>query len=370
MAVAIKIDATGGANMAKVVELPVASGDPVEAGQTVLAVENNKVVVEVVSPIAGKMIHALTKGDMVRLDVPIAFIAAKRDGAAALLAEAAKGIIGDGMDWDDIVADAASPRVDAGKPVGIAKATEIAVLGNGAGNSLLATLGTSIGPVPRSEGTSSFFVDKVSDLLVYEASRLLASKPYRILNAFFDNGHIVPRDRVVTGVSFDEGGRLTVYGIPYADKLSLSETQDALVGGLMRYIGKRLTIDDVTTATFTVSDVSTADINLSVPLLPRGQCIIIALFKDRAGSFAISISYDHRVTEGLTVANFAQELTKRIRSYAVDDGAARPAEPAVCAFCQRTAQAEVIQFRRRGLLKIVDQNSEELLCCSSCWENW
>jgi pyruvate/2-oxoglutarate dehydrogenase complex dihydrolipoamide acyltransferase (E2) component len=371
MALAIKVEAAGGANIARVVEIAAASGATVASGQTVLAVENHKVVQEVVSPAAGELVHGLKVGDMIRLDMPIAFVAEPGESTSALQEEAGRGIVAGDVRWDDIVADRVSPASDRGRPVSIAKATEIAVLGNGAGNSLLATLGTSIGPIRRSEATSGFFQDKVIDLLVYEASRLLASKSYRSLNAYFADGQIVPHDRVITGVSFDEGGRLTIYALPDADTLSLTETQDALVGGLMRYIGKKLTVEEVATSTFTISDVSTADINLSVPLLPRGQCIIIALFKDRAGSFAISISYDHRVTEGLTVANFAQELTKRLRSYAVaDDDAEQAKEIASCAFCQRTAEVEVKQFRRRGLLRIIDANHDELLCCSTCWENW
>ena len=151
--------------------------------------------------------------------------------------------------------------------------------------------------------------------------------------------------------------------MPDADKLSLPETQDAIAAGLMRYVGRKLTIEDVATATFTITDTSAAELNLSVPLLPRGQCIILSLVKDASDSYQLSISYDHRITEGLTVATFAGDLVQRLRSYA------EPKE-AVCAFCERTAVVEVGEFRRRGLLKIVDASGQELLCCATCWENW
>ena len=164
-----------------------------------------------------------------------------------------------------------------------------------------------------------------------------------------------------------------MYAIRDADTLSLPETQDSLVDGLMRYVGRRLVIKDVANSTYTISDVTTTDLNLSVPLLPRGQCIILVVIRDPAQGYILSISYDHRVTEGLTVASFAQELIKRLRSYSVPpaetDGQWETA-PAICTYCESSLVAEVTEFKRRGLLKIVDDTGADVYCCATCWENW
>ncbi len=373
MAQPVTIEAMHGANFGRVVAVPVASGGAVTAGQTVLEVENHKIVQEIASPGDGVLVHALEPGALVRLAWPVAFVAGPGDDQAALLAEAAQGIAPGDASWDDLVCPVpAAIQEAAGKPVSIAKATEIAVLGGGAGNSLLATLGTAIGQVRRSAGTAGFFEDKVLDLVVYEASRLLTEKRFKGLNARFAGGRIVPHARVSAGVSFDEGGRLTLYAIPDSDQLDLAQTQDALVDGLMRYVGRRLSLADVASATFTVSDVTATELTLSVPLLPRDQCIIIVVIRDPVAGFTISISYDHRITEGLTVSNFAAELVKRVRSYG---GAPEPAESAaalaaVCSFCERSVTQEVNDFRRRGLVRIIDAKGHDALCCSSCWEGW
>ena len=365
MATAITIPGSRGANFARVVAAPIASGETVSAGQRVLEVENHKVVQEIEAPADGLLVHELNPGDLVRLDAPVAFVAAPDEDSSALITETGAARLDVVPDWTDQAPSA--DQANEGAPLSVAKATEISVLGHGAGNSLLATLGLEIGAVRRTAGTPGFFQDKILDLVVFEASRLLAGRKYRKLNSRFADGRIVPHDRVVTGVSFDEGGRLTIFAIPDAEKLSLPETQDRLVDGLMRYVGRKLSIDDVASSTLTITDTSAAELSLSVPLLPRDQCIILSITKDRAQSFTISISYDHRITEGLTVASFAGELAQRLRSYAAPEPASD--DPA-CTFCQRTAAMEVGEFRRRGLLRIVDGAGEEAWCCATCWENW
>lgn len=369
MAEAIRVQAMQGANIARIAADPPSSGSSVEAGQLIFEIENHKVVQEFDAPIDGTVVHALEKGDLIRLDTPFAFIATDGDDLAILLEAARTAKVEDEGFWNLAVGACPAPPAEDGKPVSIAKATEIAVLGNGAGNGWQATLGAAIGPIRRSDGTANFFQDKITDLLVYEASRLLATKKYRTLNARFADGKIVERAEVNAGVSFDEGKRLTLYAIERADTLSLPQIQDALVDGLMRYVGRKLTLGEVAGSTFTISDVTTTDQLLSVPLLPRNQAIIIALIRDATLGYILSISYDHRITEGLTIANFTHELIKRLRSYSgpitLDEG-----EPAICAYCERSVETEVHQYRRRGLMKIVDESGEEQLCCSTCWENW
>ena len=365
MARAITIPGSRGANFARVVAAPIVSGGSVSTGQTVLEVENHKVVQEIEAPADGLLLHELKSGDLLRLDLPVAFVAAPGEDGTALIAETRPARLDAVPDWTD-QGSVAGPATE-GVPLSVAKATEIAVLGHGAGNSLLATLGLEIGSVRRTTGTPWFFQDKIIDLVVFEASRLLAGKKFRQLNARFADGRIIPHDRVVTGVSFDEGGRLTIFAIRDAEKMSLPDVQDRLVDGLMRYVGRKLSIEDVANSTFTITDTSAVDLSLSVPLLPRDQCIIMAVTKDRSGSYRISISYDHRITEGLAVASFAGELAQRIRSYAAPEPAG---DEAACTFCQRTAAMEVGEFRRRGLLRIVDAGGEEAWCCATCWENW
>lgn len=361
MATGIILEATNGADTARITGVLVASGDAVSAGQALFEIENHKVVQEIEAAVAGRLVHALAVGDLVQHAVPIAFIADDGEDTAAMLVEAARATL-----------PPSAPA--AGKPVSVAKATEIAVLGGGAGNSLLASLGASVGPIARRAETPAFFREKILDLLVYEAARLLTEKRFRVLNARYSDGLVTPQQRIKAGISFDEGRRLTLYALPDPQTMTLAQVQDGIVDGLMRYVGQKLSLEEVATSTFTISDVSAVPLSFSVPLLPVDQCFIIAVTRDEGGAFGLNMSFDHRVTEGLVAANFAQELIKRIRSYAVKEAVAVPTEQAalaaVCSFCERTVESEVSDFRRRGLLKIVDASHSEVLCCTSCWEGW
>lgn len=374
MATPIILESMHGANIARVAAPPLASGTLVSTGQLLFEIENHKVVQEVESPADGLLVHGLVQGDLLQLGQPIAFIAAEGDDQTRLLEASNAAKAPDGVGWEAMIAGNVAGGAPAGAKVSIAKATEIAVLGNGAGNSLAASLGASVGPIRRSAATPAFFKDKILDLLVYEAARLLTEKRFRVLNSCFADGAIVPHERIKPGISFDEGKRLTLYAMADVETLSLSQVQDAIVGGLMKYVGQKLSLEDVATSTFTISDVSAVPLSFTVPLLPQGQCFIIAVNRDEGGCFGLNMTFDHRITEGLVAANFAQELIKRIRSYAVLDSqpvhSTAGSAAAVCSFCERSVEEEIGGFKRRGLLKIVDGSHGEVLCCTACWEGW
>ena len=120
---------------------------------------------------------------------------------------------------------------------------------------------------------------------------------------------------------------------------------------------------------------SASRLQYGFPLLPRGQTLIIALTRDEAGAYSLFISFDHRVSEGMAVAAFLNELIDRLRSYGVspDAIATVPAdvEPApACSFCGRSLVEEVGPIGGKGLLTIRDANNQDAYCCSTCWGGW
>lgn len=368
MAKPIILESMRGANAALIARVLQTSGTAVAAGQLLFEVENHKVLQEVVSPADGTVVHALSEGDYVPLGVVIAYLAEPGEDSATLVSELEEATDSAAPEWPDMICRLAEKSNDqVGQPVSVAKATEIAVLGNGPAQSLQASLGMVIGPVARSAVTPNFFQDKILDLMVYECSRLMRDKRFTTLNTRFVNGRVIAHDSVTPGISFDDGGRLTLYALADADKMNLTQIQDQIVEGLMRYVARRLDLPEVASSTFTISDVTVAPLNFSVPLVPRDQCMIIVVTRSSGGDYMLNISFDHRLTEGLLVTNFAQELAARIRSYARPE--ARGEAPH-CNSCGRSAEDEYNQFRRRGLLKIVGADGAETLSCATCWEGW
>lgn len=369
MATAITVEDYGGANVARISAVLRASGEAVAAEEVVFEIENHKAVQELESPGAGVLAHGLSVGDHVRLGVPIAYVAEGGEDVEGLAARARA----EALHQDGWTGEIASPPVrgdSPGEPVSLRKATEIAVLGNGAGASMLSTLGAAIGPVRRDPATPDFFSNKILDLVVFEASRLLAGD-YKRLNAWFEDGRVITRGPVHAGVGFDDGARLTLYTVEDAQALSLADTQDEIVGGLMRYVGQSLAPDQVSRSSFTVSDLSASQLIFSFPLLPRGQCVIIAVTKSEAGDYALYVSFDHRVTEGMPVAAFTTELVARIRSFSVAEPAAAAAaeDPPSCAWCGRTVEEETA-LGGKGLLRVAEAGGNDGFCCSACWGGW
>ncbi len=356
----------GGARVAQIVSTPISSGAMVEEQDVLFELDNHKATQEIVSPAAGRLVHCWSPGDLVTLDRPLAYVIAPDEHPSAYEQEIEQSRHLGG--WDDIVSDSVSTPAAKGDIVPVHKATEIAVLGNGAGNSMLSMVGGSIGRVVRSSSTADFFRGKILDLVAFETSRLLAGKKYRLLNSYFEDGRIVPHDTVTAGVGFDEGGRLTLYCVENADKRSLIDTQNAIVDGLMRYVGRTLQPGEISTATFTISDLSASSLTFSLPILPRQQCIIIAITRSHEGEYSLYVSFDHRVTEGLLVSNFLVELIGRLQSYHLDEKAPAEREEAACHYCMSTLSQERSQLGNKGLMKIVDRDGQDVLCCSSCWK--
>ncbi len=258
-----------------------------------------------------------------------------------------------------------SPAPAPGDPVGARKRAEIDVLGGGAGGTMLSVLGVGLGRLEVRRSPGSFLEGRIVDLVIYEAARLM--RRYPKLNAAYHDARVTLHPAVHAGLAIDGGGRLVVYGIADADRTSLKDLVDTISDAVSRYVDDRLTVADVTRATFTVTDLSDGELDFVLPLLPRGQSCILAITRDAAGEFRLFAGFDHRVTEGREVSSFLGDLRTRLLSFAAEDG---PAAAAHCVHCDRSAAEAVGLAKDKGLLRIVDQQGRDALCCASCWNGW
>ena len=407
---------------ATIVVIHVASGTRVKRGDLLLEIENSKAVQEIEAPQDGIFVHDLKVGDFLNYGTPIARIAgadSEIGGGETPISsvervepelttapieqpapkrlhkvsrEAAKVALEHNIDVEDIDADyitsadilrrigkpIASPRpakidYEAESPALLQtlpgseriqphKREEIRALSSGAGGGMLSVLGVEIGPLSMRQRGNKFFQNKILDLVVYEASRLMNAFPK--LNAAYRGGHILHHQRVNAGIALDQGGRLVVYGIENSDKLDLADIQSAILDAAERYVARDLSRDEVSRATFTITDLSASELDFVFPILPEGQSSIIGITRD-AGTYKVFIGFDHRVTEGLVAANFLQELKNRLRSFGTTDQRA-----IVCDFCQKDINEEFVGLRHKGFLSVVGASGTQSLCCHSCWSGW
>jgi pyruvate/2-oxoglutarate dehydrogenase complex dihydrolipoamide acyltransferase (E2) component len=190
------------------------------------------------------------------------------------------------------------------------KHEERKVLSRGAGTSMLSVVGTTLGPQPFLRKDQGFFETKIIDLVAYEASRLMQT--FGKLNAAYRDGSVEFYSEVNAGVAFDGGGRLVVYGIERSDKRELEDIQEEIIEGLMKYTQSKLTARELTRATFTITDLSSMEVDFVLPLLPEGQSCIIGITKTAERGYGLYVGFDHRVTEGMEAAHFLQDLRKRL----------------------------------------------------------
>jgi pyruvate dehydrogenase E2 component (dihydrolipoamide acetyltransferase) len=254
--------------------------------------------------------------------------------------------------------------VGSGERISPRKSEEINLLQSGAGNTAQSTLGVRIGKIRVRREAGDAFEDKILDLVLFEASRLM--KQFPKLNSAFAENQVFNHSSINAGVAFDNGGKLVVYGIENSNLKSLKEIREEIEDALDRYLQDRLSLREMTRATFTVTDLSASAMDFVLPILPARQSCIIGVTRNSKLEFSVYVGFDHRITEGREAALFLDQLAERLASF---DRETEAAEPVRCFFCDAAA-GDRVNEDKRGLLKIVTPRGEEVLCCNTCWMGW
>ena len=210
------------------------------------------------------------------------------------------------------------------------------------------------------------FKDSISDLIAFEASKLLRQYP-ELNGSYVDEKTWSQYDRVNFGWSFDNGKNLKVLAIKGADKLSLIGLQEE-VGRLLDLYdsGETIPMDLLTDSTVTFSDLSRSSASFMSPLINGHQTLILGVVRKSKYVYEIFASFDHRVSEGLTVVNFLADLKSRVLSYYLDQGGIVNVS---CYACGKS-MAEELGLGHRGFIKMTLANGEDENLCRNCFEGW
>ena len=165
---------------------------------------------------------------------------------------------------------------------------------------------------------TSFFVEA--------AARALREFPY--LNASIDGDNILLKRRINIGVAVavDEG--LIVPVIKDADTLNLIGIARALHDLSSRARSKKLSPDDVQGGTFSITNIGTFGNLFGTPVIPMPQVGILGTgaIKKRPvvvendaiairSMMYISLTYDHRLIDGLYAGRFLQRVVELLENY-------------------------------------------------------
>ena len=141
-------------------------------------------------------------------------------------------------------------------------------------------------------------------------------KEYREFNAFYKEGTIGFYKNIAIGFAVNLGDGLRVLKLPDTHEKNINEIEMRIFDTTKRYIDKKLTSKDMQGITFTVTDLSKEGVHFFVPMIPKGQCAILGLcaIDEKLQRSNISISFDHRVTDGKKAGEFLQKLKKKIEA--------------------------------------------------------
>ncbi|HEY5283399.1 MAG TPA: 2-oxoglutarate dehydrogenase complex dihydrolipoyllysine-residue succinyltransferase, partial [Polyangia bacterium] len=163
-------------------------------------------------------------------------------------------------------------------------------------------------------GVMGFFVKACAEAL----------RRYPIVNASVDGEDIVYHGYFDIGVAVSTTRGLVVPVLRDADRLSLAETERAIAGFASRGEEGKLSIDELTGGTFTISNGGVFGSMLSTPILNPPQSAILGLHRIQPRPVAegdkvvvrpmmyLALSYDHRIVDGREAVLFLVAIKELI----------------------------------------------------------
>jgi pyruvate dehydrogenase E2 component (dihydrolipoamide acetyltransferase) len=157
-----------------------------------------------------------------------------------------------------------------------------------------------------------------TDILLFAVARVLKIHP--ALNAMFDNDKLYRYQDINLCLAVDTSRGLTAPVFRQADRLSLSEIARRRVELVERAKNNRLSLDDISDGTFTVSNLGMFGIDVFNAIINPPQAAILAVGRvakrpivvndilEVRSTVWLSLSVDHRAADGAMAARFLMNL--------------------------------------------------------------
>lgn len=199
-------------------------------------------------------------------------------------------------------------------------------------------------------------------VIIYETSRLL--KKYPLLNGYFTGEAIALYKEANAGFAIDIDKGLKVLKIAAADEKQIGAIEEEIMRLSNDYLDDRLKIEDLTDITFTITDLSSEGVSFFRPLVNMMNSAILGVsaIDEKLQRCMLSLTFDHRVTEGKLVAQFLSELKQRLESYQ-SKYHPRLNQNITCFKCYKTLKEDL---GGTGFVKCITPEGNEGYICQSC----
>lgn len=199
-------------------------------------------------------------------------------------------------------------------------------------------------------------------VILYESARLL--KKYKALNAYFTGDGIAFYNQVHVGFAIDINKGLKVLKIADTNTKGINVIEQEIIELSNKYLDDTLHISELTDIGFTITDLSGEDVAFFRPLVNMMNSAILGVssIDAKLNRCMLSLSFDHRVTEGKLAAQFLHELTTRLSSY---QSKHHPLlnQHITCFKCFKQLQEDISSV---GFAKCITPKGEEAYICQSC----
>ena len=155
---------------------------------------------------------------------------------------------------------------------------------------------------------------------IFVKAAIEALKAFPAINGFVDGGDVIYHDYFDIGVAVSSDRGLVVPVVRNADSLSVSETEAAIGNFARKARDGKITVDEITGGTFTVSNGGVFGSLLSTPILNPPQSGILGMHKIQDRPMAVNgqvlirpmmylaLSYDHRIVDGREAVQFLVKI--------------------------------------------------------------
>ncbi|MEI7670219.1 MAG: 2-oxo acid dehydrogenase subunit E2 [Pseudomonadota bacterium] len=208
--------------------------------------------------------------------------------------------------------------------------------------------------------------NSILPLVIYESSRLL--KKYPLLNAFYNSDSISLYKDINPGFAIDIGKGLKVLNVKNAGELSIQHIEEKILDLSGKYIDDKLELEHLTDITFSITDLSAEGTFLFKPLVNfmNSSILGISSIDTKLNRCVLSMTFDHRITEGKLVAGFLHELKIRLESYRSDNQSLMN-QDVMCFKCGKKLKDDLADV---GFSKCITPKGDEAYICQSCFKGY
>jgi pyruvate/2-oxoglutarate dehydrogenase complex dihydrolipoamide acyltransferase (E2) component len=207
--------------------------------------------------------------------------------------------------------------------------------------------------------------DSLLPLVIYESARLL--KKFPLLNAYYAADMVALYKDVNIGFAIDIDKGLKVLKLPLSNEKTIAEIEEGIINLSEKYLDDSLEISDLTNISFTITDLSAEGVAFFRPLINMMNSAILGIsaIDEKLNRCTLSVTFDHRVTEGKQVARFLKELKERIESYRGDN--IYKTKVITCFKCYTSLADDLSDV---GFVACIQPDGQEGYICQRCFKGF